>query len=146
MLDISTDSGRLDVDLIHSFLSTQAYWAIGRERALTERAIAHSLCFGVYGEDGTQLGFARVVTDRALFAYLADVFIVEAARGQGLGKELVAAILDHEDVRGLRRIVLATDDAHTLYEQFGFAALADAEKWMGHRPGVAGHQADQRSR
>jgi GNAT superfamily N-acetyltransferase len=128
---ISTDRSRLDVDLIHAFLSTEAYWAIGRPRALTERAIAHSLCFGAYADDGAQLAFARLVTDRALFAYLADVFVVPAARGQGLGKLLMAAIMEHEDVRALRRVVLATDDAHGLYAQFGFTPLSDAAAWMG---------------
>lgn len=136
MTEISTDPGRLDVDLIHDFLSTSAYWAIGRPRALTERAIAHSLCFGAYADDGSQLAFARLVTDRALFAYLADVFVVEAARGQGVGKRLVAAIMAHEDVVGLRRVLLATDDAHGLYAQFGFTPLADAEAWMAIKRGA----------
>jgi GNAT superfamily N-acetyltransferase len=132
---ISTDRSQLDVDLIHAFLSTEAYWAIGRPRALTERAIAHSLCFGAYADDGAQVGFARVVTDHALFAYLADVFVVPAARGQGIGKALVAAVMEHEDVRSLRRVLLATDDAHGLYAQFGFTPLSDAESWMGIRRG-----------
>lgn len=137
MLVISTDPARLDVDLIHAFLSEHAYWALGRPRALTERAIAHSLCFGAYADDagGAQLGFARVVTDRALFAYLADVFVVQEARGQGVGKTLVTAIMEHEDVRSLRRVMLATDDAHGLYAQFGFTPLSDAEAWMGIRRG-----------
>lgn len=138
MVQVSTDPGRLDVDLIHAFLSEQAYWALGRPRELTERAIAGSLCFGAYAADGAQLGFARVVTDHALFAYLADVFVVEAARGQGIGKALVAAIVGHEDLQGLRRMVLATDDAHGLYAGFGFVPLADPEKWMGRRPTTAG--------
>ncbi|WP_354699877.1 GNAT family N-acetyltransferase [Paraconexibacter sp. AEG42_29] len=134
-LTISTDPARLDIDLIHAFLSEQAYWAIGRPRALTERAIAHSLCFGAYDAEGAQLAFARVVTDRALFAYLADVFVVPEGRGRGVGKALVAAIMEHEDVRSLRRVVLATDDAHGLYAPFGFTPLSDAEKWMGIRRG-----------
>ncbi|MCW3014473.1 MAG: family N-acetyltransferase [Solirubrobacterales bacterium] len=133
MAHLSTDPSRLDVDLIHAFLSERAYWAIGRTREVTERAIANSLCFGAYADDGAQVAFARVVTDRAVFAYLADVFVVEAVRGRGVGKALVAAILAHEDVRGLRRVVLVTDDAHELYARFGFTALAEAENWMNIR-------------
>lgn len=133
MVEISTDPARLDVDLVHRFLSEEAYWAIGRPRALTERAIAHSLCFGAYADDGAQVAFARVVTDHALFAYLADVFVLPTVRGQGIGKQLVGAIMAHEDVRAVRRVVLATDDAHGLYAQFGFTPLVDAEAWMGIR-------------
>lgn len=133
MVEISTDPARLDVDLVHRFLSEEAYWAIGRPRALTERAIAHSLCFGAYADDGGQVAFARVVTDHALFAYLADVFVLPTVRGQGIGKQLVGAIMAHEDVRAVRRVLLATDDAHGLYAQFGFTPLVDAEAWMGIR-------------
>lgn len=133
MVEISTDPARLDVGLVHRFLSEEAYWARGRPRALTERAIAHSLCFGAYADDGAQVGFARLVTDRALFAYLADVFVVPEVRGQGIGKQLIGAIMAHEDVRALRRVLLATDDAHGLYAQFGFTPLVDAESWMGIR-------------
>jgi GNAT superfamily N-acetyltransferase len=129
-MEISTDRARLDVDLIHGYLSGESYWARGRAREVTERAIAGSLWVGANDDDGAQLAFARVVTDRATFGYLADVFVVPAAQGRGIGKALVAAILDHAELQGLRRLTLATDDAHGLYAQFGFTPLEDAAKWM----------------
>ena len=116
---ISTDQGRLDVPLIYQFLSEQSTWAVGMPRALLERAIANSLCFGVY-LDGRQIGFARVVTDCATFANLVDVFVLPAPRGQGHSKRLMEAIVAHPDLQGLRRFTLATGDAHGLYAQFGF--------------------------
>jgi GNAT superfamily N-acetyltransferase len=116
---ISTDKGRLDVPLIYQFLSEQSTWAIGMPRALLERAIANSLCFGVY-LDGRQIGFARVVTDCATFANLVDVFVLPEHRGQGHSKRLMEAIVAHPDLQGLRRFTLATGDAHGLYAQFGF--------------------------
>ena len=119
--DISTDKDRLDLDAIHAFL-VRSYWSPGVPRELVARAIANSMCFGVYLGDA-QVGFARVVTDRTSFAYLADVFVLEAHRGQGLSKRLVAEILAHPDLQGLRRVLLATADAHGLYAQFGFDAL-----------------------
>jgi GNAT superfamily N-acetyltransferase len=128
-LDISTDPSRLDVALIHEFLSRESYWARGRSRALVERSIANSLCFGGY-HDGRQVAFARVVTDRAIFAYLMDVFVVPAERGQGIGKRLMRAVLDHPDLQGLRLFALRTRDAHGLYAQFGFRPLADPETVM----------------
>lgn len=131
---ISTDTGRLNVDAIHDFLSSEAYWAINRTREVMERAIANSLVFGVYTEDAegssTQVGFARVVTDRATFAYLSDVFVLPSFRGQGLSKWLVECILQHPDLQTLRRFVLVTRDANTLYERFGFAVLAHPERYM----------------
>ncbi len=133
-MDISTDQARLDIDLIHRFLSGESYWAQGRAREVTERAIAESLCFGVYDARG-QIGFARVVTDRSTFGFLADVFVVARARGAGVGKALIAAVLAHPDVRGLGRLTLATDDAHGLYSQFGFKPFDDVERWMVRRPG-----------
>ncbi len=139
-VEISTDRSRLDVDRVHRWLSEEAYWALGRPQALTERAIAHSVCFGAYrAHDGAQVGFARVVTDHALFALLADVFVATEARGAGVGKALVAAVVAHPQLRDLRRMVLATDDAHGLYAAFGFTPVDDAEKWMSRRPpGFAG--------
>lgn len=127
-LDVSTDRARLDRDLIHAFLAEESYWARGRPREVTERAIEGSLCFGAYGVDGGQLGFARVITDGATFGYLADVFVVPAARGGGVGKALVAAVMAHPGVPP--RLMLATDDAHELYAGFGFTALEDPAKWM----------------
>jgi len=127
---ISTDKARLDVDLIHAFLSERAYWALGRSRALVETSIANSLCFGVYAGD-QQVGFARVVTDCATFAWLCDVFILEAQRGRGLAKWLVEVIVAHPDLQGLRRMLLATRDAHELYRRFGgFTPLRAPERWM----------------
>ncbi len=130
-LEISTEVERLDVDLIHRFLSEESYWARGRAREVTQRAIDHSICFGAY-VDGRQVGFARVVTDRATFAWLADVFILDDYRGRGYGKTLVAAVLNHPDLRGLRRWLLATKDAHGLYAPYGFAPVPP-ERFMERR-------------
>jgi GNAT superfamily N-acetyltransferase len=122
-LHISTDPAALDVTLIHQFLSERTSWARGIPRATVERAIANSLCFGAYLE-GRQVGFARVTTDRATFAYLADVFVVEAERGKGVSKALMAAVLAHPELQGLRRFMLATSDAHELYARYGFTPPA----------------------
>ena len=125
---ISTDPARLDIDAIVDLLS-RAYWAIGRPRERTERAIRNSLVFGVY--DGQrQIGVARVVTDYSIFAYLCDVFIHEEYRAAGLGKWLIQAIMDHPELAGMRRWVLVTNDAHGLYRQYGFSPLDDPEEWM----------------
>ena len=121
-IEISTDPARLDVDVIHRFLAEESYWARGRTREVVERTIAHSLCFGVYLEE-RQVGYARVVTDFATFAWLADVFILDEFRGRGYGKVLVQAVVDHPDLQGLGRILLATKDAHGLYAQFGFTPV-----------------------
>src|ERR1700753_3643326 len=127
---ISTDKSLLDTDMIYNYLSLESYWAknIPRKKVLT--SIENSICFGIY-KDGHQVGFARVVTDKATFAYLADVFIVGGFRGLGLSKWLVQTILAHEDLQGLRRWLLATADAHKLYSQFGFLPLTSPERWMG---------------
>ena len=127
-LRISTESGELDVDLIHAFLST-TYWARGIPRAVVERAIAGSLCFGGY-LGGRQVAFARVVTDGATFGYLSDVFVLSEHRGRGYARALVAAVLAHPDLQGLRRFMLATRDQHALYAGFGFAAPAKPEMLM----------------
>jgi GNAT superfamily N-acetyltransferase len=125
---ISTDPTRLDRDAIVDFL-TRAYWAKGRPRERTERALANSLVFGLYkGEK--QIGLARVVSDYAVFAYLCDVFIHEEYRAHGLGKWLMETVHNHPDLQGLRRWILATRDAHKLYRQFGWDALANPEGWM----------------
>jgi GNAT superfamily N-acetyltransferase len=126
--DISTDPGRLDLDAIHEFLS-RSYWSPGVPKAVIARAIANSLCFGLYCE-GAQVGLARVITDRATFAYLSDVYVLEAHRGQGLSKRLVEHIQAHPDLQGLRRMLLATRDAHGLYAQFGFKPLAALDRLM----------------
>lgn len=126
---ISTDPARLELETIHSYLSGSSYWAQGRPLAVVRRSIENSLCFGLYWR-GRQVGFARVITDRATFAWLADVFVLDEARGQGLGKWLVETIIAHPDLQGLRRWVLATKDAHSLYSRFGFAPLKLPERWM----------------
>ncbi|MBI5298141.1 MAG: GNAT family N-acetyltransferase [Chloroflexi bacterium] len=125
---ISTDPARLDVEAVVDML-TRAYWAKGRPRERTERALQNSLTFGVYDGD-RQIGLARVVSDYAIFAYLCDVLIHEEYRGQGLGKWLMQTILEHPDLRSMRRWTLATADAHGLYRQYGFDTLAEPAKWM----------------
>jgi GNAT superfamily N-acetyltransferase len=133
--EISTDRARLDRAAIHAFLSA-SYWSPGIPEAVVARAIEHSLCFGVF-HDGAQVGFARVVTDRATFGYLADVYLLEAHRGRGVARQLVAAVMAHPDLQGLRRLLLATRDAHGLYEKFGFRPLASPDRMMElHRPDV----------
>jgi len=127
-LEISTDPARIDIDLVHSFLTT-SYWAQGRSREVVERSIAHSICFGVYAA-GRQVAFGRVVTDRAVFGYFADIFVVPEFRGRGISKLLVQAMLDHPDVARLNGIQLRTQDAHGLYAQFGFAPVANAHELM----------------
>jgi GNAT superfamily N-acetyltransferase len=125
---ISTDRSRLNLGIIHDFLST-SYWAAGVPEDVVRRSVENSLVFGVYrGEE--HVGFARVVTDYATFAYLADVFVLEAHRGRGVGKWLIEVVLSHPDLRGLRRWMLATGDAHELYRKYGFTELARAEIFM----------------
>lgn len=126
--EVSTSIERLDITAIHAYL-TRSYWSPGIPRSVVERAIANSLCFGVYRE-GEQVGFARVVTDKATFAYLADVFVLEAHRGKGLAKRMMRVIAEHADLQGLRRFLLATADAHGLYTQFGFTGLANPSRMM----------------
>lgn len=128
-LKISTDTNLLDVTLIHGYLSGQSYWAEGIPLSTVERSIRHSMCFGVYRGDA-QVGFARVITDQATYAYLADVFILPAERGKGLSKWLMQVIVEHPDLQGLRRFVLATKDAHGLYAQFGFTEYAQPDRLM----------------
>jgi GNAT superfamily N-acetyltransferase len=131
--DISDDPSLLDRDAIHAFLS-QSYWSPGVSPERVDRAIDHSICFGVYA-DGRQVGFARVVTDRASFGYLADVYILEAHRGQGLARRLINQVMQHPDLQGLRRMLLVTRDAHRLYAAFGFQPLAAPDRFMEiHRP------------
>jgi GNAT superfamily N-acetyltransferase len=133
---ISDDPQRIDLDATWGFLRT-AYWSPGVARDVVERSIAGSLCFGMYAPDGAQVGFARSVTDRATFAWIADLFVLEPHRGRGLGVWLVESILDHPDLAGVRQIVLATADAHSLYRRFGFEA-ADPERYMIRRAPLTG--------
>ena len=127
--EISTDKSRIDIDMIHRFLSEESYWANKRTLEQTKTAIENSICFGVY-QGNEQVGFARVVTDKATFAYVGDVFVVQQFRGSGIGKMLMEAMLAHPELQRLRRWVLATKDAHGLYEQFGFSELRFPERWM----------------
>ncbi len=120
---VSTDRARLDLDVVHAALR-ESYWAAGIPRAVMEAAIAHSIPFGLYTPDGSQAGFCRVLTDTALFAYLADVIVLDEHRGRGLGLFLVQSALEHPAVQTVRRFHLGTADAHSLYERFGFVTDA----------------------
>jgi N-acetylglutamate synthase-like GNAT family acetyltransferase len=133
--EISTDRSRLDIALIHEFLYS-SYWAKGIPRALVEQSIQNSLCFGAFfGE--RQVGFARVISDFATFAYVADVFVVPEHRGRGVGKLLMRTIVEHPDLQGLRRLLLITRDAHGLYAPCGFGPLPNPDNFMTiHRPDV----------
>jgi GNAT superfamily N-acetyltransferase len=127
-IEISTDSERFDLDVIHGYLA-RSYWAKGIPRETVERAIAGSLCFGAF--DGErQIGFARVITDKATFAYLADVFVLEEFQGRGVASKLMEAIVGHPELQGLRRWMLVTRDAHRLYEKFGFRPVAHPDRHM----------------
>ncbi len=127
---ISTDKARLDVGLIHGFLSRSSYWAQGRPLEQVRTSLENSLCFGVYEGHG-QVGFARVVTDYATFAWLCDVFVLEPHRGRGLGKQLIQAVVKHPTLRGLRLMMLATRDAQGLYGEYGgFRTIEVADRWM----------------
>jgi GNAT superfamily N-acetyltransferase len=132
---ISTDKSRLNIEMIHRYL-TESYWAKDIPEHLVEKSIAHSLCFGLYKHE-KQIGFARVVTDYTTFAYLGDVFVLDAWRGKGLGKWLMSTVMDHPDLYGLRRWLLVTKDMHKLYKKYGFRKLAAPKMLMEiHRPDV----------
>ncbi len=126
--EISTDRSRLDIDAIHAFL-TQSYWSPGIPRATVARAIENSLCFGAFWQ-GRQVGFARVVTDKTTFAYLCDVYVLDGHRGRGLSKQLMERVVAHPDLQGLRRMMLATRDAHGLYAKYGFTQLSAPDRIM----------------
>jgi GNAT superfamily N-acetyltransferase len=128
-LAISSDRARMDVELIHAFLSQDSYWAKNVPRAVVARAIEHSLCFGAFDDDA-QVGFARVITDYATFAYLADVFVLPPHRGRGIAARMMEAIGEHPDLHGLRRWHLVTRDAHALYARFGFTPIDAPERHM----------------
>ena len=133
---ISTDKSRLDLGVIHGFL-TNSYWSLGIPRETVQKAIENSLCFGAYDSEGKQIGFARVVTDKASFAYLADVFVLPEFRGQGISRLLMEAYDNHPDLQGLRRHMLATSDAHGLYKKYGFEPVPNPEILMQrHDPDV----------
>jgi GNAT superfamily N-acetyltransferase len=128
---ISTDASLLDVEIIHGYLSRESYWAAGRSVETVRRSMENSLSFGVYAAAGSQAGFARVVTDYATFGWLCDLFILDAHKGRGLGKWLVQTIVAHPDLQALKRLQLATKDAHELYTRYGgFTPLVAPELWM----------------
>jgi len=132
---ISTDKSKIDVPIVHNFLS-HSYWAGQIPRETVKESIENSLCFGIYHYEEL-VGFARVITDFATFAYLADVFVLPPERGKGLSKWLMEVIIDHPRLQGLRRFILATRDAHKLYSQFGFRPFAKPERWMErHNPDI----------
>ncbi len=137
---ISTDRTRLDLGVVHGFL-TKSYWAEGIPREVVRRSVQQSLCFGLYHQ-GKQIGFARVITDYSTFGYLGDVFVLEEYRGRGLGKWLVEVIMSYPQLQGFRRWILLTRDAHLLYKPFGFRLLANPERWM-ERWDAAVYQRDQ---
>jgi GNAT superfamily N-acetyltransferase len=130
--EISTDKRRLDVGAIHRWLAEESYWAIGRTRGATDRAIGESFCVGAYAADGEQAGFARVVTDKVTFSWICDVFVFEAHRGNGLARRMVTAAMEHPDLASVRVWLLATADAHGVYEPLGFAPT-DPKRWMAMR-------------
>lgn len=130
-LVFSSDASKMDVDLVHRWLSEESYWARGRTRQLHDAAMAGSRNYGVFdGETGRQLAYARAITDGATFAWIADVFVDPEARGRGVGVRIMQGIVDDLEPLGLKRTALFTADAHTLYEKFGFERLTDAESWM----------------
>jgi GNAT superfamily N-acetyltransferase len=129
VLTVSTDATLLDLDTVHRWLSTDAYWALGRPREVVERAVAGSVNFGAY-DDGRLVGYARVVTDRATFAWLCDVYVDPSRRGAGVGTALLDAVSAELSTWQVRRALLATADAHGVYERFGFSALEQPERWM----------------
>lgn len=139
---LSTDPARLDVDVIHDFL-TNSYWAKGIPREVVARSIENSLCFGVY-EDARQIGFARVISDFATYAYIGDVFVLESHRGRGLSKWMMEAIMSHPQLQNLRRWSLVTGDAHGLYAKFGFTPVVKPERYMElHNPAVYERKLEQ---
>ena len=135
-ITVSTNKKKLDVDMIHAFLSDQSYWAKGIPINLVKKSIRNSICFGVYVEK-QQVGFARVISDKATFAYIADVFVLEEYRGQGYSSVLMQAITNHKKFQNFRRWMLVTTDAHFLYQKFGFTVVTKPEKFMEkHRPNM----------
>lgn len=126
---LSTDKTKLDIDSIHQFLSTKAYWALNIPKHKVQTTIQNSLCFGVYTEE-KQIGFAKIISDFSTVAYLGDVYILEEYRGNGLSKWLIETIMAHPDLQGLRRWILLTGDAHGLYRKFGWTDIAEPSKWM----------------
>ncbi|WP_412544419.1 GNAT family N-acetyltransferase [Longispora sp. K20-0274] len=129
-LVVSDDPTRLDVAAVHRWLSEESYWAAGRDEDTVRRSLAGSRCYGVYGADGRQVAFTRVVTDGVTFAWICDVFVDSAERGRGIGRWLVAAVIGDLQAAGVNRLLLATADAHEVYRRVGFEALAGPDRFM----------------
>ncbi|TAI49811.1 N-acetyltransferase [Flagellimonas allohymeniacidonis] len=129
-VSISTDKGKMDIGLIHEYLSKQSYWAKGRSYDLVEKSMANSLCFGAFDENDKQIGFARIATDYVVFAWLMDVFVVDDCKGKGIGKQLLQAILEHPNLTPVNGIGLRTEDAHDFYASFGFEEIPKPNTWM----------------
>jgi len=127
---VSTDVAKLDITLIHDFLSARSHWAKGRDMEVVKKSVKYSLCFGVYDSNHGQVGFARVVTDFTVYAYILDLFIIETHRGKGLGKLLMQSIIDHEELDMVKNWALKTRGAHELYKQFGFSQVSMPERLM----------------
>jgi GNAT superfamily N-acetyltransferase len=126
---IDTNNNRIDIALVHRFLTGESYWAKNRSFSEVKKSIDHSLCFGLYKND-IMVGFSRIITDYTTAAFLADVFIIKEERGKGLGKNLIEFILDYPDLKGIKRWMLGTMDAHELYRHYGFSEVADPTRWM----------------
>ncbi|WP_312206631.1 GNAT family N-acetyltransferase [Epilithonimonas hominis] len=126
---ISTDKSKMDIEIIHKYLSEESYWAKGISKEIVEKSVANSFCFGVFYHD-RQIGFAKVITDFTTIAYLGDVFILDKFRGLGLSKLLMETIMHHPELQGLRRWILLTADAHELYRKFGWSNINDLSRWM----------------
>jgi GNAT superfamily N-acetyltransferase len=126
---IDTDNKRIDVELVYRFLTNESYWAKDRSLKDVEKSIINSLCFGLYKDD-TMVGFARIISDYTTAAFLADVFIIKEERGNGLGKALIEYILDYPSLKGIKRWMLGTMDAHELYRPYGFSEVANPNRWM----------------
>jgi GNAT superfamily N-acetyltransferase len=131
---VTDDRARIDIPRVHRWLSQESYWAAGSTLDVVTRSIQGSISLGCFATDGEQVGITRLITDGAVFALISDVFVASAYRGRGLGKLLVQSAVEHPEVRGVRRMLLATSDAHELYRQFGFGELSNPERWMEMRP------------
>ena len=127
---LSTDKSKLDLDVIHKYLSNHTYWAKGRSIEAVRKSVENSFCIGIYDNDRQQVAFARLLTDYVVFGYIMDVFVLPEHRWKGLGKRLIGYMVNHEDFKNLKRLVLGTQDAHDLYRQFGFEPLEKPGNWM----------------
>ncbi|MEO1487056.1 MAG: GNAT family N-acetyltransferase [Bacteroidota bacterium] len=129
-ITIQTDFERMDLNLIHDYLSNQSYWAKGRSKSDVEKSMQNSLCFAAFTNENRQVGFARVATDYVVFGWIMDVFVIPEFQGQGIGKQLIEAIMQYPSLKDINGLGLRTNDAHTLYQKFGFAPISDVDTWM----------------